>query len=67
MNTNEIKVTGENEYEYRGYTISGNENIRFICIAPYGYFSPKSYATINEAKAAIDEDIAYIAEKYGEQ
>ena len=67
MNECEIKIIEENMFEYRGYTIAGNDNISYVCIAPYGAFSPKSYKTIEDAKAAIDEDIAYIAEKYGEQ
>jgi len=58
--TNEIIRTDENEYIYRNYTISGNANISYVCVSPYGKFSPKSYTTIDEAIAAIDVDIAYI-------
>ena len=32
-----------------------------------GTFSPKAYNTIEDAKAAIDDDLDCIAEKYGEQ
>lgn len=47
----------QDDIEYKGYTISGNDNIRYVAIAPYGAFSPESYATVDEAKAAIDADI----------
>ena len=60
MNTYEIKAIGENEYQYRGYTISGNDNTSYVCIAPYGSFSPTSYSSLAEATAAIDEDCDYI-------
>ena len=67
MNKYEIKETDVNMYEYRGYTISGNDRIGYVCISPYGAFSPKAYNTIEDAKAAIDDDLDCIAEKYGEQ
>ncbi len=57
----------ENTYEYRGYTISGNDRTSYVCISPYGTFSPKAYNTIEDAMAAIDDDLACIAEKYGDQ
>lgn len=53
-----LRMIDTDLYEYRRYTITGNPRIRFVCIAPYGVFSPKAYSTIEEAKAAIDEDIA---------
>lgn len=43
--------------DYKGYKITGNESVRFVAVAPYGAFSPESYATVDEAKAAIDADI----------
>lgn len=58
MNTNEIRTIGTDLYRYRGYAITGNEQVRYVCIAPYGAFSPESYSSIEEARAAIDEDIA---------
>ena len=58
MNTNEIRTIDTDLYRYRGYCITGNESIRFVCVAPYGAFSPESYASIEEARAVIDEDIA---------
>lgn len=42
---------------YKGYFITGNDKIRYVCVSPYGKYSPKSYATLDEAKAAVDEDI----------
>lgn len=45
-----------NEINYRGYLITGNENIRFIAVAPYGGYSPESYATVEDAMQAIDAD-----------
>lgn len=57
MNTNEIRTIDTDLYRYRGYAITGNERVRYVCIAPYGAFSPESYASIEEAKAAIDEDL----------
>ena len=56
MNKYKIKETDVNMYEYRGYTISGNDRIGYVCISPYGAFSPKAYNTIEDAKAAIDDD-----------
>ena len=53
-----LRMIDTDLYEYRRYTITGNPRILFVCIAPYGAFSPKAYGTIEEAKAAIDEDIA---------
>lgn len=53
-----LRIIDTDLYEYRRYTITGNPRILFVCIAPYGAFSPKAYSTIEEAKAAIDEDIA---------
>lgn len=53
-----LRMIDADLYEYRRYTITGNPRILFVCIAPYGAFSPKAYGTIEEAKAAIDEDIA---------
>lgn len=52
MNKYKIKETDVNMYEYRGYTISGNDRIGYVCISPYGAFSPKAYNTIEDAKAA---------------
>ena len=63
MNKFEIKKTDENMYEYRGYTISGNDRTSYVCTSPYGAFSPKAYSTIDDAMTAIDDDIACIAEK----
>lgn len=60
MNTNEIRTIDTDLYRYRGYAITGNEQVRYVCIAPYGAFSPKAYSTIEEAMAAIDEDIASV-------
>lgn len=40
MNTNEIRTIDTDLYRYRGYAITGNESIRFVCVAPYGAFSP---------------------------
>lgn len=54
---NELITIGEYTYKYRHYIISGNDNIRYVCRAPYGAYSPASYATIEEAMAAIDADI----------
>lgn len=53
-----LRMIDTDLYEYRRYTITGNPRILFVCIAPYGAFSPKAYGTIEEAKAAIDDDIA---------
>ena len=53
-----LRMIDTDLYEYRRYTITGNPRILFVCIAPYGAFSPKAYGTIEEATAAIDEDIA---------
>lgn len=53
-----LRMIDTDLYEYRRYAITGNPRILFVCIAPYGAFSPKAYSTIEEAKAAIDEDIA---------
>lgn len=50
MNKYKIKETDVNMYEYRGYTISGNDRIGYVCISPYGAFSPKAYNTIEDAK-----------------
>ena len=36
MNKYKIKETDVNMYEYRGYTISGNDRIGYVCISPYG-------------------------------
>ena len=55
---NTLRMIDTDLYEYRRYTITGNPRILFVCIAPYGAFSPKAYGTIEEARAAIDEDIA---------
>jgi hypothetical protein len=53
-----LRMIDTDLYEYRRYAITGNPRILFVCIAPYGAFSPKAYGTIEEAKAAIDDDIA---------
>ena len=53
-----LRMIDTDLYEYRRYAITGNPRILFVCIAPYGAFSPKAYNTIEEARAAIDEDIA---------
>lgn len=62
MNTN-IKIIDENNARYFGYLISGNENIRYVCVSPYGKFSPESYATLDEAIEAINNDIC-VAQGY---
>ena len=49
--------TDDVDMHYKDYYITGNDKIRYVCVSPYGKFSPKSYATVDEAKAAIDEDI----------
>lgn len=54
---NELITIDEYTHKYRRYIISGNDNIRYVCIAPYGAYSPTSYATVKEAMAAIDADI----------
>lgn len=54
---NELITIDEYTHKYRCYIISGNDNIRYVCIAPYGAYSPTSYATVKEAMAAIDADI----------
>lgn len=54
---NELITIDEYTYKYRHYIITGNDNIRYVCIAPYGAYSPTSYATVKEAMAAIDADI----------
>lgn len=47
----------ETEYvRYKGYLITGTPSSKYVCISPYGAFSPKSYATVEEAKQAIDAD-----------
>lgn len=45
------------EVRYKNCLITGNDKIRYVCVDWAGHFSPKSYATIDEAKAAIDEMI----------
>lgn len=55
-----LRMIDTDLYEYRRYAITGNPRILFVCIAPYGAFSPKAYGTIEEAMAAIDEDIASV-------
>ena len=47
-----LRMIDTDLYEYRRYTITGNPRILFVCIAPYGAFSPKAYGTIEEATAA---------------
>lgn len=54
---NKLIAIDEHTYKYRHYIISGNDNIRYICVAPYEAFSPTSYATLEGAMAAIDADI----------
>lgn len=49
--------TDDVNMRYKGYFITGNDKIRYVCVSPYGKYSPKSYATLDEAKAAVDEDI----------
>lgn len=49
--------TDDINIRYKGYFITGNDKIRYVCVSPYGKYSPKSYATLDEAKAAVDEDI----------
>lgn len=58
--TETIRIVDEGIYKYRSYSIVGNGRISYVCIAPYGAFSPKAYDTIEEAMAAIDEDIASV-------
>lgn len=67
MNKFEIQKKDENMYEYRGYTISGNDRTSYVCTSPYGAFSPKAYSSIDDAMTAIDDDIASTAEKNGDQ
>ena len=55
-----LRMIDTDLYEYRRYAITGNRHISYVCIAPYGAFSPKAYDTIEEAMAAIDEDIASV-------
>lgn len=45
------------EVKYRNCLITGTLKARYVCIDWAGHYSPKSYATIDEAKAAIDEMI----------
>lgn len=49
--------TADVDMRYKGYLITGNDKARYVCVSPYGKYSPKSYATLDEAKAAVDEDI----------
>lgn len=42
------------EERYRNCLITGNDKIRYVCIDWHGNYSPRSYATIDEAKTAID-------------
>lgn len=49
--------TDDVDMRYKGYLITGNDKARYVCVSPYGKYSPKSYATLDEAKAAVDEDI----------
>lgn len=49
--------TDDINMHYKDYFITGNDKIRYVCVSPYGKYSPKSYATLDEAKAAVDEDI----------
>lgn len=37
-----LRMIDTDLYEYRRYTITGNPRILFVCIAPYGAFSPES-------------------------
>lgn len=55
-------VEGRDYIEYKGYKIFGNDSIRYIATAPYGGTSPESYATVDEAKAAIDADLKVVEE-----
>lgn len=45
------------DVHYKNCLITGSDKIRYICVDWSGHYSPKSYATIDEAKAAIDEMI----------
>lgn len=49
--------TDDINMRYKEYLITGNDKTRYVCVSPYGKYSPKSYATVDEAKAAVDEDI----------
>lgn len=49
--------TDDINMRYKEYLITGNDKTRYVCVSPYGKYSPKSYATVEEAKAAVDEDI----------
>lgn len=60
---NELITIDEYTYKYRCYIISGNDNIRYVCIAPYGAYSFTSYATVKEAMAAIDADIVAVVNR----
>lgn len=44
---------------YRGYFISGSDRIGYVCVSPYGAFSPGVYKTVDEAKEAIDQDMKF--------
>lgn len=45
------------DIRYKNCLITGSDKIRYVCVDWSGHYSPKSYATIDEAKAAIDEMI----------
>lgn len=45
------------EAKYKGYLITGNRETKFVCVAPYGKFSPKAYDTLKQCKAAINADL----------
>ena len=49
--------TDDINMRYKGYFITGNDKTHYVCVSPYGKYSPKSYATLDEAKAAVDKDI----------
>ena len=44
---NTLRMIDTDLYEYRRYTITGNPRILFVCIAPYGAFSPKAYSSMS--------------------
>ena len=43
------------EYRYKNHFITGSDTARYVYIDPQGHFSAKSYSTLEECEAAIDE------------
>lgn len=61
--TNEQTEDEQDSIEYRGYKITGDDNIGWVAIDPQGSFAPTSFATLADAKKAVDEDCDLKAEK----